>query len=136
MGSAKRSRSTVVTTEIATIRRSEWTAARFAPAWSPAPILRAISDVAPAPRPFPRPTSTIKRGETKPTAASASAPRPATQIALTRLYVDIRSMTTIMGPESFTIAFLGSPVSRATPRVAGPLRGLLLSAGSSCSSDI
>ncbi|VVB72424.1 Uncharacterised protein [uncultured archaeon] len=88
-----------------------------APALSPAPILLEMEEQTPAPMPFPMPIMTMKMGETNPTAARASGPRPATQTALTRLYVARIVMATIMGPESFKMAFLGSPINMETPRV-------------------
>jgi len=65
--------------------------------------------VTPAPSPFERPIRIIKSGVMNPTAARASAPSPAIQTASARLYVAIRSMAMIIGPESFLIAVLGSP---------------------------
>ncbi len=53
---------------------------RFSP-----PILRAITEETPAPSPFPSPMKIMKTGVINPTAARASGPRPATQIALIRL---------------------------------------------------
>ena len=55
-------------------------AALFASSRLPAPIDLAISEFAPAPIPFPSPTKTMNNGVMNPTAANASAPRPATHI--------------------------------------------------------
>ena len=54
--------------------------ALFACLMLPAPINLAISEFAPAPIPFPSPTKTMNNGVMNPTAANASAPRPATHI--------------------------------------------------------
>ena len=74
-----------MTADMPRASRSACTAALFAPARSQAPMRRAIVDVTPAPSPLPSPIRTMKSGVMNPIAAMASAPRPATQIALTTL---------------------------------------------------
>ena len=57
----------------------------FTPSWFRAPMHREMAEVAPAPIPLDKPTSIMKRGVTKPTAARAFPPNPDTQMASTRL---------------------------------------------------
>ena len=71
-----------------------------------APTNRAIILFAPAPIPFPSPTSIMNSGVMNPIAASASLPSPATHMLSARLYAMIRNMLTIIGHASFFIATL------------------------------
>ncbi len=84
-GSVKRIRGMVRITATAAPIRSPCIAACSAPCRFFPPILRATTEETPAPSPFPRPMNTMKSGVMNPTAASASAPSPATQMALIRL---------------------------------------------------
>ena len=108
----------VKTADTMSTSRSPWTAALSAPVLSFAPIRREMTEATPAPSPLESPMRIMKSGVTNPTAARALEPRPATQMALTMLYVDISNIATIMGPESFRIAFFGSPIRSETPAVA------------------
>lgn len=63
----------------------EWTATMSAPFLSFAPILREIADPPPIPNPADIASAMKKKGKTKPTAASASGPRPETQRASIKL---------------------------------------------------
>ena len=87
-----------------------WIAALFAEALSSAPMYLDISEFPPAPSPFPKPTKIINSGVTYPSAASGSAPSPATQILSIMLFTKIRNMLPIIGSDSLLMAFLGSPV--------------------------
>ncbi len=71
--------------ERAAVRISACIAALSAPFLFLAPIHREIAELAPAPRPLPRPMRIMKNGVMNPTAARASSPRPATQMASARL---------------------------------------------------
>ena len=75
-----------------------------------APMYLEIREFAPAPIPFPAPTSTINSGVIYPNAASGSAPSPATHILSIMLFANISSILAIIGIASLFIAFLGSPV--------------------------
>ena len=73
-----------------------------------------MREVAPAPIPFPNPTSTINNGVTYPSAAKGAGPNPATQILSTILFKKIKNILAIIGHASLLIAFLGSPVIIST----------------------
>jgi hypothetical protein len=93
------------------------TAALSAPFLSFAPIFLDIAEPPPIPRPVARAVPMNNKGNTKPTAASASGPSPDTQIASTRLYKVWTVIAMIIGHESRMIAFFGSPNKAFTPSV-------------------
>ncbi|OQC64849.1 MAG: hypothetical protein BWX50_01538 [Euryarchaeota archaeon ADurb.Bin009] len=75
----------VTATASPVIRRMVCMATLLAPPRSPAPIMRASAASPPVPRPLANPMVMMKSGNENPTAARASAPRPATQNASTTL---------------------------------------------------
>ena len=85
-------------------------AALFAEDLSSAPMNLEITELPPAPSPFPNPTIIINRGVVYPNAASGSAPSPATQILSIMLFANIKNILAIIGSDNLFIAFLGSPV--------------------------
>ncbi len=95
------------------------TATASAPALSLAPILRAMADAAPNPNPIDMAMIRKKKGKKNPTADSASAPRPDTQIPSAILYIAYSDIAAAMGRPSFMMAFFGSPKSVLTPSVSG-----------------
>ena len=78
------------------------------------PIYFEIAKAAPDARPFPRPTRIMNIGVTKPTPASASAPKPDTQNASIILYKLAISSEIIKGIDNLINAFLGSPSITST----------------------
>ena len=69
-----------------------------------------IKEFPPAPRPFPNPTIIINNGVIYPSAASGSAPSPATHMLSIMLFANIKNILAIIGKDSLFIAFFGSPV--------------------------
>ena len=76
-----------------------------------------MDEVAPAPSPFPSPTSIRNSGVTNPTPASASEPSPATHAASARLYMLTKSIDIISGTLILRTAIRGSPSIVFTPSV-------------------
>ncbi len=113
----KISRSIDIGIETATESTTAWEAILSAVLFSPLPMALPIADAAPTPTPLPMPTSMKKRGNTKPTAARASGPSPATHTESMRLLAVWAIMAIMKGTDSATIAFFGSPRSVSTPLV-------------------